>query len=231
MSKKKYKGSWDSSSLHTLMDKGKVYVECKHCGAHIDNWVVVMSLKCHKCKQPHGITERLIEARDAKEAKQVQAPPRNRKHACLRRAFLTSHACVYSLSPPPSMFPHGFPAVEAFTGEHGWETFVRGMLLGHGGYTYTCFRCRACGYVHVAPIKGDINSANINAYSNVYFIARGTGRVGVNNWVASFRCHGCDRDNENVYVTVSWDFGTDERGDPFAEIFSWKELYLPFLRY
>src|SRR5215470_2095417 len=30
---------------------------------------------------------------------------------------------------------------------------------------------------------------------------------------------------------VSWDFRTDEHGEPFAGIFSWKELYLPFFRY
>jgi len=195
---------------------------CPHCGAKL--WGRMVS-RCYKCGASVDVrseteAQRVQETRLERQ-RIAQSAPRKREHACFRRAIMSGNACV---------FYQKHSVLEAYTGEIGWEIFVCDIV---GGFVaYTCFRCPACRYVHVTRVEGDINSVYGPApcSGNIYLIRRGIGRCGTDNWLVSFRCHRCGRSWEDMHVRVSWDSATNEYGEPFAQVFSFKEVYLHFLR-
>ncbi len=198
MAKKKYEGSYNPSSLKPLIEKGMVYVECAHCGAQIDNWIVIISNKCPKCGQNHGIIEFIKGA--TKQAEIEQANAIARQYEFVKNILLNNQGCVYA----------GFKTVSTYRGDAAFSQFVN--IVQHSN-DYTCLRCPSCGFIHIVQLStpGDIFAA-----SPLFFIKR---RVGVNeadNWEGTFTCLGCNQRGQ-AHAQLSRDYVNNKttKGDPF----------------
>jgi len=186
MAKKKHRGLWDASLLRTLMDEGKVYVECQYCGTHIESWATVVTGKCHKCGRQHGIAERITEARRAAETKEANRLAQ--KHKSVRNILFKGKGCVYGEKEDN---------VVVYKGEEGWNYFVNGILCKYR--PYACLTCLSCGYVHIVRASGDINWAG-----DLYYVRRGDGAISDDNWEATFRCLSCGNFYKEIPISVKY---------------------------
>jgi len=178
----KYEGSYDSASLHDLMDKGKVYIECPNCGAHMSSWITVMAGKCHKCNQPHGIGKQISNAEAKKKRDRAEE-----RYGFLQTILAHGGGCVYTTVSGGT--------VSACTGSQAWAGFVNSFMDS----PHTCLKCSACGYLHIVTIWGDRNWAG-----DLYSVGRAEGYCATDNWKAAFRCLSCGRQN-TARVNVSFD--------------------------
>lgn len=201
MAKKKYEGLYLPSSLKPLIDKGDVYVECAHCGAQIDNWVIIMSKKCPGCGQDHGIIELIYAAKKQEEIEQANTIVR--QYEFVRNILVSNLGCVYTATNR---------TVNSYTGEAAFLQFVN---IVQNSRNYTCLRCPLCGFIHIVEL---LYPGDIFAGGSVYLIKRRVGLNGPDNWQGSFTCLKCNQ-SSRAHARLSYEIHPRGRemtkGDPF----------------
>jgi hypothetical protein len=198
------------------MEQKKAGVKCKHCGAWIDNWVVVMSGKCHRCNQPHEINKLIAEANRAKERE--QALKAAHPYLFVKKLLLNNMGCLYdsTASRFNATYQYGTlnynGQVIAYDGEEAWNEFVK---INYRKEPYTCLKCSSCSYIHIVHLLGDFNSAG-----ELYNVRVGSGFRSAKNWVASFKCRSCGCMHKEIHISVSGDLSAahGKKGDPFRSL-------------
>ncbi len=183
---KKYEGSWgDSSLLKDLMDKGEVYVECPHCGEHIQTWFTILEGKCYKCGQPHGLDNRLVEGEHT-----AVSQNKEQKYAFIKKIFLKNKGCLINIEAAgiPDLAREGFYStptnIVLLTGDSAWEKF------SPPSHTW-CFICKKCRYIHI--LNSPRAPADAMSVSNLYSVERRG-----YDWSVSFICQKCGFQSTNL---------------------------------
>jgi hypothetical protein len=110
-------------------------------------------------------------------------------------------------------------SIKILRGDVAWEVFVADML--ERGF-FTCFSCRSCRFLHVASSgAGDYTSVTTwkdSGPSNLYYLRRREGPVSPDNWCVDFVCQACGLPNRDVPTTVSYDGGSNKKGNPLVRV-------------
>jgi predicted RNA-binding Zn-ribbon protein involved in translation (DUF1610 family) len=182
MTKKKYEGSYNPSLLKPLIEKGKVYVECAHCGTQIDNWAVIMSSKCPNCHQDHGIIELINRSKKQQEQED---------YGFIKELLLNGKACIVETGKSGTTTHreglYSTPTtIRLLTGESAWESFVHSPCR----WAFVCVSCKYIHFLNPPSLPSDAIWIK-----DLYDVRRGNGYPSPDNWDVRFICQKCGFEN------------------------------------